>query len=129
MREKIFNENKQSNDFINSTIPEGYNLYNINCTFISPIHNFLWRETKLFTRQIKVQIGKSTLIIFFMKEKMPTLAGNKHPSVHFFLPGPRFFHLSTGKVGVRSVGNRHQCGYSRANTINKNINKRSKKFP
>ena len=28
---------------------------------------------------------------------MPTLAGNKHPSVHFFPHGPRPFHLSTGK--------------------------------
>ena len=39
---------------------------------------------------------------------MPTLAGNKHPSVHFFLRGPRFFHFSTEKVGVRSVGKGHQ---------------------
>ena len=64
-----------------------------------------------------------------MKEKMPTLTGYKHPSVHFFLHGLRFFHLSTEKVRVRSVGNGHQSGHSRADTINKNINKRSKKFP
>ena len=57
---------------------------------------------------------------------MPTLAGNKHPSVHFFAQGPRPFHLSTEKSTVRSVGNGHQSGYSRADTINKNINKRSK---
>ena len=60
---------------------------------------------------------------------MPTLAGIKHPSVHFFLHGLRLFHLSTEKVRVRSVGNGHQSGYSRADTINKNINKRSKRFP
>ena len=59
---------------------------------------------------------------------MPTLAGNKHPSVHFLLHGPRLFHLSTDKVLVRSVGNAHQSGYSRADAINKNINKKSKKF-
>ena len=53
---------------------------------------------------------------------MPTLAGNKHPSVHFFPHGPRLFHLSTNG----QVGNGHQSGYSRADTINKNINKRSK---
>ena len=53
----------------NGTIPKGYNLYNINCTFIFPIYTFPWRETKLFTRQIKVQIGKSTLIRIFIKEK------------------------------------------------------------
>ena len=28
---------------------------------------------------------------------MPTLAGNKHPSVHFFLHGPRLLHFSTEK--------------------------------
>ena len=32
---------------------------------------------------------------------MPTLAGNKHPSIHFFPHGPRLFHLSTEK-NVRS---------------------------
>ena len=60
---------------------------------------------------------------------MPTLAGNKHPSVHFFLHGPRLFHLPTEKVRIRSVGNGHQSGYSRADTINNDINKRPKKFP
>ena len=57
------------------------------------------------------------------------MAGNKHISVHFFPHGPRLFHLSTEKVRVRSVGNGHQSGYSRADTINKNINERSKIFP
>ena len=77
----------------NGTIPKSYNLYNNNCTFISPIYTLPWRETKLFTRQIKVQIGKST----FIKGKMPTLAGNKYLSIYFFLHGPRLFHLSTEK--------------------------------
>ena len=45
------------------------------------------------TRQVKAQIRKSTLIILFTKEKMPTLAGNKHSSIHFFPHGPRPFHL------------------------------------
>ena len=60
---------------------------------------------------------------------MPTLAGNKHLSIHFFPHGPRPFHLSTGKSTVRSVGNGHQSGYFRADTINKNINTRSEVFP
>ena len=60
---------------------------------------------------------------------MPTLAGNKHPSVHFFLHGPRLFHLLAEKEWVRSVGNGHQSGYSRADTIIKNINKRPTRFP
>ena len=59
---------------------------------------------------------------------MPTLAGNEHLSVHFFPHGPRLFHLSTEKVGVQSVRNGHQSGYSRADTINNNTNKRSKNF-
>ena len=54
---------------------------------------------------------------------MPTLAENKHPSVHFFPHGPRLFHLSTEKSTVRSVGYGHQSGYSRADIKNKNINK------
>ena len=54
---------------------------------------------------------------------MPTLAGNKHLSVHFFPHGPRPFYLSTEKSTVRSVGNGHQIGYSRADIINKNKNK------
>ena len=57
---------------------------------------------------------------------MPTLAGNKHLSVHFFPQGPRLSHLPTGKNKVRSVRNGHQCGYSRADIINKDINKRSR---
>ena len=60
---------------------------------------------------------------------MPTLAGNKHLSVHFFPHGPRLSHLSTGKSTVRSVGNGHQSGYSRADTINEDMNTRSKSFP
>ena len=60
---------------------------------------------------------------------MPTLAGNKHVSVHFFPHGPRLFHLSTEESPVQSVGNGHQSGYSRADIKNENINKRSKVFP
>ena len=73
---------------------------------------------------IKAQIGKSTLIILLIKGKMPTLAENKHLSVHFFLHGPRLFHPSREKVPVRSVGNGHKNAYSRADTINNNKNKR-----
>ena len=61
MREKVSVQN--ANSLIFSTILKGDNSYNNNCTFISPIYTFPWRETSLFTRQIKVQIGKSTLII------------------------------------------------------------------
>ena len=43
-----------------------------------------WRETYLFTRQVKVQIGKNTFKFSTSKLKMPTQAGNKqlfHPSL------------------------------------------------
>ena len=61
---------------------------------------------KLFTRQFMVQIGKSTLIILSVKGKIPTLAGKKHLSVHFFPHGPRLFHLWTEK-GTRPI--REKC--------------------
>ena len=59
---------------------------------------------------------------------MPSLAENRHLSVHFFLHGPRLFYLSTEKIRVQSVKNGHQSGYSRADTINNNTNKISNKF-
>ena len=52
--------------------------------------------------------------IIYRRNGMPTLAGSKHPSVHFIPHGPRLFHLSTEKSTVRSVGNGLQSGYSRA---------------
>ena len=58
-----------------------------------------WQETKMFTRQIKVQIGKSTLGNNY-KGKMPTLTGKKQLSVHFFLYRPRLFHLLAEIVRV-----------------------------
>ena len=124
---KGFNE-MQTVNIKFSTKLEGYKLYNNNSIFSSPIYTFPWRETELFTRQIKVQIGKSTLIIFFINEKMPTLVGHKHFCVHFIIHRQSLFHISTGKVRVRSDGNGHQSGYSRTDTKNNNINKRSKKF-
>ena len=38
-------------------------------------------------------------IIYKGKKCRLTLAGNEHLSVHFFLHGPRIFHLSTEKYG------------------------------
>ena len=59
---------------------------------------------------------------------MPTLAGIKHLSIRLFPHGPCFFHLSTEKSTVPSVGNGYQSGYSRADTIKKNINKDQSHF-
>ena len=75
LRVKSLPINTTVNDF-EGTISNGYIFHNNNSTFISPNYTFPWRETQLFTRQIKVEIGKSTLIILSVKEKMPTLARN-----------------------------------------------------
>ena len=130
MREKVFDKMQTVIDINFSPFLKSYNFdnNNNNSIFISPIYTFLWRETQLFTRQIKVQLGKSTLIILSRKGKPPTPVRNKDSSVQFFLHGPRLFHLSTEKVPVQSVRNGHQSSYSRTNTIINNRNKRSKKF-
>ena len=44
MREKSLNKYKQSM-IKKGAKPEGYNLYNKNSIFISPIYTFPWRET------------------------------------------------------------------------------------
>ena len=113
---------------VEGTVPEGCSLLNNNSTFLSVIYTFPWRETKLFTRKIKVQTRRSTLIIIPIKAKMPTLVGKKQLTVHFSPLGLRLFHLSTETVRVQSVRNGYQTGYSRPKTIDKNINKRCKKF-
>ena len=59
---------------------------------------------------------------------MPTLAGKKHSSVHFFFHGPRLFHHSTEKVRVQSVEIGHQSGYSRGDTINKKHKQKMKEI-
>ena len=43
MRENSLNKYKQSK-ILKGTIPDGYNLCNINSTFISPIYAFPWPE-------------------------------------------------------------------------------------
>ena len=59
---------------------------------------------------------------------MPTLAENKHISLHFFLYKPRFFHFLTGNIRICSVRKGYQSEYSRADTKKNNINKLSKRF-
>ena len=96
--------------------------------FVSPVFTFPLAGNIIFYTPNQVEMGKSTLVIIFIMERLPTLAKNKHLSVHFFLQGPRLFCLSIEKVQVQSVRSGHQSGYFRADTINNNINRRSKKF-
>ena len=123
MRGKSLNK-IQTVDDLKGTTPEGYNLYNINSSFVSTISTFPWRETYIFDTPNQVTSREKYFNHNIYKGKMPTSAVSKHPSIQFFLHGPRLFHLSTEKVWIRSFGNGHQSGYSRADTINKNINKR-----
>ena len=88
---------------------------------------FPWRETIVYT-PIQGTNREKYFNYLIYRGKMPTLAGNKHLSIHFFLHGPRLFHLSKETVRVQSVRNGHQSGYSSVNTINNNINKRSNRY-
>ena len=70
----------------------------------------------MLTRQVKVQIGKSTLIILTLKGKTADSDGKKHLSIHFFPHRLRLFHLPTENVRASSVRSTHQSAYSSADT-------------
>ena len=114
---------------------ESYNTQSRNILIIITVLSFLLILLYLagniifYTPDQGTKREKYIIQSIYQKERMPTLAGNIHLSVHFLPHGPRPFHLSTEKRTVRSVGSGHQSGYSRADIINKNINKWSKVFP
>ena len=86
------------------------NLYIDNSTFVSPIHTFsLAGNIIVYTPNQGINREKCFIHIMY-EGKMPTLAGNKDRSVHFFLHGPCLFHFSREKVRVHSVRNGHQSG-------------------
>ena len=113
---------------MDGTIPKGYNLYNNNCTFISPINTFPWRENIIVYTPNQGTNREKYLNHIVYQRRDANSAGKKHLSIHFFLLGPRLFHASTQKIRLRSLENGHQSGYSRADTKNKNINKKIKDF-
>ena len=129
MREKGFNQSEQLTFFKEiNTVPKATKLYNNNSTFVSAIYTFsLAGNIIVYTSNQSTNREKYLNHIIY-KRKMPTLAGNKHLSVHLFPHRLRLFHLSTEKVRVQSVKNGHQRGYSRADKINININKRLNRF-
>ena len=102
--------------------------YNNNNTSVSPIYTFSLAGNIIVYMPNQGTNGKKYFNHIVYKGAMPTLVGNKHLSVQFFLYGPRPFHLSTEKVRVQSVRNGHQSGCFRADTKNNNINKRSNRF-
>ena len=111
-----------------SVIPKGKKLYIIHSAFVSPIHTFSLAGNIIVYTPIQGASREKYFYRIIYKGKMPTLAGNYHLFLHFFLHRPRLFHLSPEEVRVQSVRNRHQSGYFRDETINKNINKKSKRF-
>ena len=70
MKGKSFQQKQTDNNVEFGTIPKDYNLYYNISTFVSPIYTFsLAGNIIVYTRQFKVQIGKSTLNILSIKEK------------------------------------------------------------
>ena len=55
------------------------------------------QETEFFYMPIQGTKREKYFNHIICAGKVPTLAGKKHPSVQFFLHGPRLFHLSTEK--------------------------------
>ena len=68
--------------------------------FVFPSHNFFWRETKVFTRPVKVDNWTKYFKYNTYKEKMPFLAVHKRSSICFYLHRPRFSHFFHRKCKV-----------------------------
>ena len=85
MRENRFQQKQTVNDVKFSTIPKGCNLYFNNNTIASRIYTLsMAAETNVYTPIQGTNKEKYFNHIIY-KGKMPTLAANKHLSVHFFL--------------------------------------------
>ena len=111
-----------------NTIPKATKSDKINSTFVSPIRTFsLAANIFVHTPNQGTNKGKFFNHIIY-KGNTPNLTCNKHFSLQFLPLGPRIFHVSTGKKRVQSVRNGHQSGYSRNETTNNNINKRSNRL-
>ena len=93
MREKGFNKSKQLIFSNFSRIPN--NLYNINNTFVSLNHTYFLVGNTIAYTTIQDTNREKYFIYISSKEKMPTLAENKHLSVKLFFHRPRLYPLST----------------------------------
>ena len=94
----IFKKKQTVNDFRNKCNTKGYELYIFIKMLVSAIYTFSLAGNLIFQTPIRgTKMGKSTLMISLIKEKLPILAGNTHLSVLFFLHGLRLFHISTEK--------------------------------
>ena len=80
-----------------STLPIATNLsYNIN-TFVFPIYTFSLAGNIIVQTQIQCTNREKYFDQIIYTGKMPTLAGNKQLSVHFFFHRPLLFHRSKEK--------------------------------
>ena len=109
-------------------VSKATNLYrNIN-TFVSHFNTFSLAENIIVYTPIQGTNREKYSNLIIHKGNMPTLAGNKHLSVHFFFHRPRLLHISTEKGSglIRQNWTTNWLFPLRHNK--KNINKRRKRF-
>ena len=95
-------------------------------TSVSLIFTFFLAGNNIFYKP-RYEWGRN-FNYFIYKEKMATLFGNKHLSIQFFPYRPRLFHFTTENERAQINKNGHRCACFRSNTINININNKSKRF-
>ena len=100
MREKFQGEQAVNHFNKMSVIPKATKLYNHDDFFVSPIYTFSMTGNIIVYTPIQRTNREKYFSQFIFKRKMPTLAGNEHLSVHFFIHRPRLFHLSTENLRV-----------------------------
>ena len=97
---KGFNQYKQLKkrwSRISLTILRAAIQFNNNSTFVSPIYTFSSARNIIVYTPIQGTNREKYFNHNIYKGKMPTLAGNKHLSVHFFFRRAHLLHLSTEK--------------------------------
>ena len=98
---KNFNQSKQLTFFKKiNTKSKVTKLYNNNSIFVSPIHTSSLAGNIIVYTPVQSTKREKYFNHSIFKGKMLIQAGKKRLSVIFFLPRPRFFHLSTDKVRV-----------------------------
>ena len=112
----------------NITVTKATKFYSNSSSFVSPIYTISVAGNIIVYTPFPNRNSEKNFNQNLYKRKTHILAGSKHLCVQFFFHGPCVFHLSSEKLRVQSVRNEHQSGYSRAGTINNNINRISNGF-
>ena len=79
------------------TIPKSYNLNNLDCTFFSYLYFSLAGNIIFYTPNQGTNREKYFSHTIYQRKDADSRGKQKHTSIHFFLHGPRVFHLSTEK--------------------------------